>query len=385
MSSHIRMTASAADMVAMIEASSQRNIRSFDQPARTYIDAVGHAARSGHTPQITGDVADLLRRNPRSGAYLVLTAHQHAAVRLWQRHRITYAIDRTLWEEVGDTDPDDILPANLFDQLPHSDPFVAFPEPLALDREDDLVEHIVGVFVTGHLPASEGDDAEADTSGCGTIATVTGDILHVGQCSTHDSGRAAISLLFAGVMYGADGRPHLKNGVADVRWTHIAFTMDDDQSLADLIDYIVAEHGDRVPANASGGIAISVKGDLTLMLRRAVSLIIYLCAENADIVAAPRSSANRPRGRRPGQQPKAPRVLNVGYRIGAQLRTWRATIRRASTASTGLSVRPHLRKAHFHTYRHGKGRALRKIRWLSPIPVNFHGHDADTTTVIPVA
>ncbi|TMR10996.1 hypothetical protein ETD86_37405 [Nonomuraea turkmeniaca] len=382
MSSHVRMTASAADLVAMIETSSQRTLRSFDQPDRSYIDAVGHAARNGHTPPIPAHVASLLRRNPRRGTHLVLTGHQQAAVRLWRRHRIAYAIDRTLWEEVGDTDPGDILPANLFDQLPHNDPFIAFPEPLVLNREGDLVEHIVGVFVTGHLPTS--DAAGANTTGLGMVAAVASDILSVGQCSTHDDHRAAISLMFAGIAYGPDGRPHMVNGAVDLRWTHIAFTMEDDQSIATLIDHVVAEYGDRVPENASTGAEISVTGDIAHMLRRAVSLIIYLCAENADIVAAPRAPANRRRSSRPGQQPKPARVLNVGYRIGAQLRAWRAAIRRSSTGSTGQSSRPHVRKAHFHTYRHGKGRALRKIRWLSPIPVNFHGRDADTTTVIPV-
>jgi hypothetical protein len=36
-------------------------------------------------------------------------------------------------------------------------------------------------------------------------------------------------------------------------------------------------------------------------------------------------------------------------------------------------VAPHVRRAHFHTYRVGPGRAGSVVKWLPPIPINMDG------------
>lgn len=42
-----------------------------------------------------------------------------------------------------------------------------------------------------------------------------------------------------------------------------------------------------------------------------------------------------------------------------------------STPPTGRTVRPHMRAAHWHTFRTGKGRTERIVHWLPPIPVGL--------------
>lgn len=45
-------------------------------------------------------------------------------------------------------------------------------------------------------------------------------------------------------------------------------------------------------------------------------------------------------------------------------------------------VRPHIRKAHWHTYCVGPGRTERRVLWLSPITVGLH--EEDDTDNVPV-
>ncbi len=64
---------------------------------------------------------------------------------------------------------------------------------------------------------------------------------------------------------------------------------------------------------------------------------------------------------------------NVGIRIGAALR--RAYAAESMDRDPGderqpSRPRPHIRRAHWHTYHVGTGRTRSRLKWLSPIPVN---------------
>ncbi len=114
-----------------------------------------------------------------------------------------------------------------------------------------------------------------------------------------------------------------------------------------------------------------------------VSVLLYLCAENAEIAdpkerdrAPGNDRLRRVRGR---EVPAEGVAWQVGYRMGQALRD--ATARADGGDSGGRgSVSPHVRRAHWHHYRTGKGRVNTEIRWLSPILVG--GVDApDLPTV----
>lgn len=95
--------------------------------------------------------------------------------------------------------------------------------------------------------------------------------------------------------------------------------------------------------------------------------------------------------RRPGRcvitgegakNPKAPKVFDVGIRIGVSLKAARLARSGGGTGQpTGRRMAPHVRRAHPHTYWCGPGRTERRIKWLFPILVNVHGQDLPVTTV----
>jgi hypothetical protein len=123
-----------------------------------------------------------------------------------------------------------------------------------------------------------------------------------------------------------------------------------------------------------------------------VSLVLYLCSENAEIRESGGSD------RRPAyavlkktkkglrlDTPDRPTHWLVGYRIGAALR--RASSERSSEEPTGTHARPrpHIRRAHWHSYWVGKWNdpdtRIVVLKWLPPIAVNVKSVDDLTTTV----
>lgn len=116
-----------------------------------------------------------------------------------------------------------------------------------------------------------------------------------------------------------------------------------------------------------------------------VSLVLYLCADEAEIEARgplpPRVVQGKKRSICPA--PKAPIVHLTGMRIGAKLELARARYER-SEGQTGESVRPHVRRAHWHHYwtgpREGERRTV--LRWLSPILVGYGDDRVPTEAVV---
>ena len=123
-----------------------------------------------------------------------------------------------------------------------------------------------------------------------------------------------------------------------------------------------------------------------------VSLVLYLCSENAEIResggGARLPAYAEPKKTKKGLRlfpPDRPTHWEVGYRLGAALR--RASTERdpAEPAGTHASPRPHIRRAHWHSYWVGKlsepEARIVILRWMPPIAVNVQGVDDLTTTV----
>lgn len=102
-----------------------------------------------------------------------------------------------------------------------------------------------------------------------------------------------------------------------------------------------------------------------------LSVLLYLCSEEPEIekergpaaIGAPRLE---PRSR-PERAVELPTVWKTGFKLGKQLR------KVESSPHQGSTVRPHMRRAHWHTYRVGKGRNRVELRWIVPTPVGFKG------------
>lgn len=118
-----------------------------------------------------------------------------------------------------------------------------------------------------------------------------------------------------------------------------------------------------------------------------VSLVLYLCADAADITGRNGAAPGNPapvRTRRHGTRlfpADGLRTWDVGVRIGAALRAayQRAQVEPTTPKGSGPTYGPHVRKAHWHTFvlgpRDQPERQRRSVRWMPPIPVLLDNYD----------
>ena len=129
---------------------------------------------------------------------------------------------------------------------------------------------------------------------------------------------------------------------------------------------------------AEQGIKFTVRGEdmdaIVGAVRPLLSILLYLCSDEPEIddLRQPGSSPARPRPKKTKKgwrlfPPDRPRTWTVGAGIGALLRE-----SALPGDPTGRTVRPHLRRGHWHGYWTGaRDSAERRFRyrWLAPIVV----------------
>lgn len=135
----------------------------------------------------------------------------------------------------------------------------------------------------------------------------------------------------------------------------------------------------------TSALARGVVRDLAGRVRPLVSLLLYLCSEEPDYAGDDRPRIPRLTKTAKGMRmptADAPRTWDVGLRIGAAIRAAREVPERADEGGQfdGNGVahrrpRGHLRRAHWHTYWTGKGKAVPALRWLFPMMVNANSPD----------
>ena len=109
-----------------------------------------------------------------------------------------------------------------------------------------------------------------------------------------------------------------------------------------------------------------------------LSLLLYLCSESPDYGDRTPPKYAEPKRVKGGYKwiPKQrPEQWDVGVRLGAAIKAYRASEAHDRDAEpTGRTVRPHIRRAHWHGYWTGprKEPAQQKFvhKWIPPIPVN---------------
>lgn len=290
--------------------------------------------------------------------------HDAAVRALWSKHRIVYDVDPSLWAELADTDDDTVIPDGLMRRLPHPDPFIAFPAPIFIPSVPGEVLSVEGFFVNGRHVMELGP-----SMGRSMVSTHSGN-------SSGDLG-----LLFVGRCLEADTlEPKVRtDGGPDFILTRVTMhTGRGETTVGRMID-ATAENFDAI---AYGPGFDSVPP----LMRAATGILVYLCSANADV--APARKVGRPPQRR-AMGGKA-ELVDVGFYVGAAIRQAEEDVRRAGGSTVRVSgagrasVRPHIRRAHFHRYRIGQGRREVTVKWLEPIPVNVTPGGATVPTVHPV-
>lgn len=132
------------------------------------------------------------------------------------------------------------------------------------------------------------------------------------------------------------------------------------QAVDQAIGFAAGYHLD-VPPNTAASIAA--------LIEPCVSVLLYICSQCDQIDGNPTNpQPKRVKGGWRTFPPSKTTTYHVGTAIGAALR---AAYQQQEIAAGGYSVRPHVRRAHWHTYWVGSGMDKKAVlRWLSPILVN---------------
>lgn len=164
-------------------------------------------------------------------------------------------------------------------------------------------------------------------------------------------------------------------------------------SLADALDRLAESSRRRLESMGLPDLGMRQPDPARLLeeVRPLVALVLYLCAENAEIGDGfRRPSAPTPTRTKRGPRlfpPDRPTTWDVGLRLGAALRRAESSGEPGAGGGQGERARPraHIRRAHWHTFRVGEGRRGYKVKWMAPTPVNVRDLEAMPATVRPVS
>ncbi len=122
------------------------------------------------------------------------------------------------------------------------------------------------------------------------------------------------------------------------------------------------------------------------ILKMALQLILYICCDNADSAENPEQQkiTRKPNpGSSPTDRVRETRKWDVGWRYGSQLRQSRSPSTSANPGNQGRTVRPHMRRGHYHHYWVGtKDNKKLILKWIHPMAVGFRDGEDDAPATI---
>lgn len=162
---------------------------------------------------------------------------------------------------------------------------------------------------------------------------------------------------------------------------------DVDERIAAMLERKTAAGHDTV--SESGAAAAVLPAAFYTTAKRLLSVLLYLCAENAEADKRPAPLPCRvvrgARGERVYEAP-APVIIRCGQHIGARLKEAREEYERTRYLEPRGTVAPHVRAAHWHHFWKGPRDGPRELvlRWLPPILVKMGAGDAPPATTLRV-
>lgn len=292
-------------------------------------------------------------------------------MRRWAQTRVIYAVDADTANAVANTDwGTTIIPAEVLRRLPHINPLVILPEPIRLPGEEGRVEKYEAFIVLGIKPPRR----RADTHDPDCI----GYVLHfLGRVVDPITDRPIETTL----TNPNNGTTQNLINVVGMR----VLTPLEDMTMADRQDFAARDVQRLGPAVQVGFTdeddAMARTKELTAL---GLSILVYLVTDDLDTqrtIIKPDTGKRSRRGRPSGQADKPTTVIEVGYHIGAALRESRKQHGEHAHGDGKRTVTPHVRRAHIHTFRRGKGHSERFLKWLPPIAVNTGGQKPEKTQI----
>lgn len=258
-----------------------------------------------------------------------------ATLSAWRMTQGIYRFDPALYPALVDTPMDGDLPADVIQHLPEWCVYIETP---------DMV-----------------------------VPTTAGDIPLRGAFVWLDRARGTQHDLLT-LLLDADG--------ADLTVSHVPLIGTMQEALASITrDWRDAHERGNAPSPPPTSFELIARKTLTPI----VSLVLYLCTEAADITGKKGMPGNPApvRTRRYGMRlfpADGLRTWEVGVRIGAALRrAYQHAEVGTGTAESERTVRPHVRRAHWHTFVSGPrkepDKQRRSLKWMPPIPVMIGDYD----------
>ncbi len=285
---------------------------------------------------------------PLAAAYAVVTAGGDlpagppppvgavGALAAWRSTQGIYAYDPTIAQALVDTDLDDTVPVEAFERLPEWAPYLDLGGRLGL----------AGAWI--HL--------EWDAN----------------------NRRRELRLVLDRADYEPRGTP------ADLeRLIAIPIHMQAATSIRDGLRRMQSE-AVRQALGSGLGVAHQIAqddlADMASFVAPVISLALYLCAANADVAGdrerLPPTGVRRHKGEPRWDPPVRAPLWRCGFDLGAALRQ-----AGEPQGGTHAGPRPHVRRAHWHTYLVGPRTThqQRELRWIAPVAVGLSGPPAAPT------
>jgi hypothetical protein len=252
---------------------------------------------------------------------IIQEADRIAPVCSWALGQGIYRFDSDLSRAVTETELPNILPLEIFSKLPEYCIYTEVPYGL-YEKKFPLAE---------------------------STSRIYGFFAYINDFPTKDFPILKIVLDMTGSMYS------------------VPIELDPRLTLTDAVCAFLEDKGDTD--------AISnyfIKSAIAELIDPLLSMLLYICSDKPEIdnfrepgTAPSRVALKKVKNGFRFFVPSGPRIWIVGEKTGEAIRKY------ATSGEYGKSKRPHLRRAHWHGYWHGKrDRREFRLAWLSPIPVN---------------
>lgn len=287
---------------------------------------------------------------PRDMVAPALTYRTH---RRWRESgAVVYNVHPDMVTVACDIDYDRVAARSL-DNLPHVNPVLVFPEPVACNNVDGRSSTLAAVYVTG---------LNHDTRQ---------------QCDTDDPQRTGLRLVMV-----TEERRHDRHTVE-----HATVHLDTRGDWFDPEELLISAAQRQHQIDPAGFTYDQHLTACRSKLTPALAVLLYVTANDMDHQAAPMRPAQRKRQGRRAANEVQPQVVNVGWREGPPLMAERRAYEsRATTGgAAGGRRRAHPRRAH---YAHRWADAERTVfthRWFRKATYIHRPDSGDVpTTIVPV-